>query len=136
MEQGSGTGPTAALSTDFGSLLKRHRQNAGLSQSSLAQQVQVDQSYINRLERGDREPPKRPLVAQLATAMTLSDADRQRLLLAAGHVPDWLLTLQPDDPTLLAVARFLASPGVSATAKKDLRTVINLVLAHWQHANG
>jgi transcriptional regulator with XRE-family HTH domain len=120
------------MANEFGDLLGRQRTAAGLTQGALAKLVAVDQSYINRLEHGEREPPKRELVARLATALGLDDAERQRLLLAAGHVPDWLLVLEPNDPTLLAVARFLAAPTVSPAAKADFRAVLALLLARWR----
>jgi transcriptional regulator with XRE-family HTH domain len=117
---------------EFGGQLQRLREQAGLSQNALARLVKVDPSYINRLERGDREPPKRELVSRLADELRLAEGDRQRLLRAGGHIPDWLLALEPDDPTLLAVTQFLAAPEVSAAAKRDFRQVIALLLAHWQ----
>ena len=120
------------MENEFGVLLRRYRERAGLSQNALARQVEIDQSYVNRLERGDREPPTRPIVARLAEALGLAEADRQRFLLAAGHMPDWLLDLAPDDPTLPRVAAFLASAEVSDEAKQDFRRVVALLLERWR----
>jgi transcriptional regulator with XRE-family HTH domain len=120
------------VESQFGELVRRHREVAGLSQNALARLVEVDQSYINRLERGEREPPKRALVARLAEALALTGVERQRLLLAAGHVPDWLLALEPDDETLLQVATFLAAPDVSAAARQEFRQAIALILRRWR----
>jgi transcriptional regulator with XRE-family HTH domain len=116
----------------FGAQLRAYRQAAGLTQAALGHRVGIHQSYINRLERGEREPPGRELVARLAEALRLDEPSRQRLLRAAGHVPDWLLTLPADDPTLLAVGRFLADPAVSAAAKQEFRQLIALVLRRWR----
>jgi transcriptional regulator with XRE-family HTH domain len=120
------------MDNEFGQRLGQYREAAGLSQNALARLVDVDPSYINRMERGEREPPRRELVVRLAEALSLNEADRQRLLLAAGHVPDWLLALEADDPTLLAVGNLLAAPGVSASSKQDFRQVIELLVARWR----
>jgi transcriptional regulator with XRE-family HTH domain len=119
------------MEQEFGEQLRQYRERAGLSQNQLARQVEVDPSYINRLERSEREPPKRPLVARLADTLALSQPERQRLLLAAGHVPDWLLPLGADDPTLMALAQRLADPNLDETAKVDLRRVVEMVVRRW-----
>jgi transcriptional regulator with XRE-family HTH domain len=116
---------------EFGEQLRRHRERAGLTQTALAKRAGADQSYINRLERGEREPPRRPLVVQLADQLALSQAERQHLLLLAGHLPDWLLYLPADDPTLSRLAEVLASPNLGSAAKTDLRQLIDLLLRHW-----
>ena len=40
----------------FGSILKRHRTLANVSQEELAFRAGVDRTYISRLERGVRQP--------------------------------------------------------------------------------
>jgi transcriptional regulator with XRE-family HTH domain len=116
----------------FGEQLREHRQAAGISQGALGDLVGVDQSYVNRLESGKRPPPDRDLVVDLARALALDELSRQRLLRSAGHVPDWLLTLPADDPTVLAVARFLAAPDISDAAKREFRQAIALMLGRWR----
>ena len=118
----------------FATLLKTHRDTAQRSQKDLAQATGIDQSYIARLERGNRTPPDRPLVVRLADALALSDADRQRLLRAAGHASDWSLTLPPDDPTMLEITSFLLDPNVSQTARDDFRKTISLLVKRWKRA--
>ncbi len=119
------------MDNEFGERLQQHRKAKGLSQNALAREVKVDPSYINRLERGEREPPHRELVARLAEALGLADGERQRLLLAAGHVPDWLLPLAADDATLMAVARLLADPRLSVAARADFRNVVETLVRNW-----
>lgn len=46
-----------------GAELKRRRLKAGLSQNKLAMQCGCSQAHISRLERGDREIPKRIMTA-------------------------------------------------------------------------
>lgn len=58
-----------------------------LSQNGLALRANVDPAYVNRLEQGERESPKRAVVVRLAEALDLSPIDKDRLLIAAGWWP-------------------------------------------------
>jgi transcriptional regulator with XRE-family HTH domain len=42
----------------FGVELRRAREESGLSQQSLASKVRYSNSYLSRIEKGDRPPPK------------------------------------------------------------------------------
>lgn len=70
----------------FAALLRDHRTAAGLSQSALARMAGFDHSYVSRLEDGTRAP-SRETVDVLCFALGLSRAARNRLTLAAGHLP-------------------------------------------------
>lgn len=57
----------------FGSILKRHRTLANVSQEELAFRAGVDRTYISRLERGVRQPTITTLIglgAALGTSAT------------------------------------------------------------------
>lgn len=77
--------------------LRKLRQEAGLSQRALCRQMDVDESYISRLERGERAPSAEVLrrwaeacgvevavldpaagLADLVAALRPADADRVR----------------------------------------------------------
>lgn len=45
-----------SLAISFGKVLQTKRQEAGLSQEQLAQQCNLDRTYISLLERGLRQP--------------------------------------------------------------------------------
>ena len=45
-----------SLAIEFGKILQTKRQEAGLSQEQLAQQCNLDRTYISLLERGLRQP--------------------------------------------------------------------------------
>jgi transcriptional regulator with XRE-family HTH domain len=47
----------------FGELLKELREERGLSQSQLALEAQLDQSFLSLIERGDRQPSLASLFA-------------------------------------------------------------------------
>lgn len=60
---------------DFASLLRRHRQAAGLSQEELAEKAGLSSDAIAALERGRRRAPRPLTVRMLAEALSLSEAD-------------------------------------------------------------
>jgi transcriptional regulator with XRE-family HTH domain len=69
----------------FGELLLIARKRVGLSQLALAKKVEVDDSYISRMERGVFTPPSREVAVRLADGLGLSDKkERFAFLLAAG----------------------------------------------------
>jgi predicted ATPase/DNA-binding CsgD family transcriptional regulator/DNA-binding XRE family transcriptional regulator len=69
-------------SGDFGGLLRRHREVAGLSQEELAERAALTAKAISALETGDRQHPYPQTVRALADALSLSDADRSALTAA------------------------------------------------------
>jgi transcriptional regulator with XRE-family HTH domain len=70
----------------FRKLLREARKRAGLSQPKLAEKVDVDKSYISKLETGVFPPPSREVVLKLAAALNIREKTRRWLefLLAAG----------------------------------------------------
>ena len=70
----------------FGTLLKRHRLEAGLSQEALAERAHMSARGVGDLERGVRRFPYRDTIAQLAAALDLSEGERTALEVAAQHV--------------------------------------------------
>ena len=70
-------------SSIFGTLLRRHRQAAGLSQEELAELARLSAVSVGALERGTRRAPYRETVALLANALALSDPAREEFEAAA-----------------------------------------------------
>ena len=70
----------------FRKLLREARKCAGLSQPKLAKKVDVDKSYISKLETGVFPPPSREVVLKLTAALNIREKTRRWLefLLAAG----------------------------------------------------
>ena len=62
----------------FGTLLKRHRRAAGLTQEALAARANYSTTYISMLERGERVP-QIATVELLAEALALAPAERAAL---------------------------------------------------------
>lgn len=115
----------------FGRLLKTFREQAGLTQRGLARASGVNSAIVSRLESDDRAPSGPAQVLALARALRLAPAETDRLLAAAGLWPQVFLAVGPDDPSLLAVARLLASERVDGRAKACLRRVIDDLAGYW-----
>src|SRR5690348_1024991 len=73
---------TARPST-FGSLLRRYRLAAGLTQEELAERARLSVRAVSDLERGARRAPYRDTVQQLADALELGENERAGLGAAA-----------------------------------------------------
>ncbi len=101
----------AANAVGFGPRLRHWRQQRGMSQLALALQAEVSARHLSWLETG-RAQPSRAMVLRLATQLQVPLAERNALLVAAGHAPAWpRRTL--DDPALAValqtVRRLLAA---------------------------
>ncbi|HEU5438598.1 MAG TPA: tetratricopeptide repeat protein [Ktedonobacterales bacterium] len=70
----------------FGTLLRRHRLAAGLTQAELAERTDVSVRSVSDLERGVTRWPHRDTVALLADVLQLSPAERATFE-AAAHRP-------------------------------------------------
>ena len=62
-----------------------HRRAAGLRREELALLAGVSADYITRLEQGRAASPSAQVLAALARALRLSDAERQHLFILAGQ---------------------------------------------------
>jgi tetratricopeptide (TPR) repeat protein/transcriptional regulator with XRE-family HTH domain len=78
-------GPREGLPS-FGTLLRRHRLAAGLTQAALAERARLSTIGISALERGFRQTPQRETLALLAGALALSDDQRRAFEAAAASV--------------------------------------------------
>lgn len=115
----------------FAGLLREIRARRGLSQSALARAAGIDPSYLNRIERAEREPPKRSVVEALARELDLSPDEADRLLVAAGHLPRALARLGPLDPTIRLVAGILADETIPLAERRELREIVGLIARRW-----
>ncbi len=72
-------------SSDFGTLLRRHRIAAGLSQEGLAERARMSTNGIGALERGYRRSPQRETLALLAGALALDERQREEFEATAAR---------------------------------------------------
>lgn len=118
--------------SEFGATLRRARLAVGLSQNEVGRRSGVNPGTINRLEAGEREPTGREQVSAFAAALALSPAEHDRLLAAAGILPEPLARLGAADPTLVLVAEILADDTIPAGEREDFRTQILLAARRWR----
>ncbi|MFE2077700.1 helix-turn-helix transcriptional regulator [Streptomyces misionensis] len=71
------------MAGEFGAVLRRLRENAGLTQDELERRAGVSVSTIRGLETGKRGNPRMTTVRQLADALALRREEREELLRAA-----------------------------------------------------
>ncbi|MFE0389056.1 helix-turn-helix transcriptional regulator [Streptomyces bungoensis] len=64
------------MASEFGTVLRRLREQAGLTQEELERRSEISVSTIRGLENGRRGNPRMTTVQKLADALTLSRADR------------------------------------------------------------
>jgi transcriptional regulator with XRE-family HTH domain len=120
------------VAESFGELLKRYREEAGLSQRELARRTEINPAIISRMESGDRGPSGSEQVLAIVRTLGLDSARADLLLASAGFWPEAIVALGPGDETLLAVARILSDPGVAERARRRFRRVIELLVEQWQ----
>jgi len=119
----------------FPGLLRRMREQAGLSQNGLADRSGRDPGTINRLESGKRAPVNRELVEDLARALDLPPDDRDALLAAAGHLPDVYRQVGLSDPDLRLLADLLGDERLGPLERRDLRLVLRLAARRWREVS-
>ncbi|MHB8647673.1 MAG: ATP-binding protein [Thermomicrobiales bacterium] len=75
--------PRALHPETLGDLLLRHRIAAALTQEELAERATLSIRAIGDIERGVKQRPHRETIRLLADALALSDAERDRFIVAA-----------------------------------------------------
>lgn len=135
---------------EFSKLLNKFRKDKRLSQRALANVAEVDQSYLNRLERGLRNPPKKRTILAIIKALDLGREDTLRLLQAAGlpnvqettnqekpprSLFSYSSSLELDDPnehTLEVIRRIINDPDIPLEKRKQLMQDLER-FARWLH---
>src|SRR5438132_11474038 len=73
-------------SVTFGTLLRRHRIAAGLTQEELAERAGISRRSVGDMERGVVHTPRKDTVALLAAALTLAPRERSTFVETARRV--------------------------------------------------
>ena len=79
----------------FGSLLKTLREKTGLSLKRLAPELDVDYTYLSKLEN-NKVNPSEELVDRMSNYFSYS---KEELLLAANKIPEDVLKILRENPT-------------------------------------
>jgi transcriptional regulator with XRE-family HTH domain len=114
--------------SEFGRRLAELRAERGWSQGRLAAAANVDQSFVSRLESGNRLP-ERDTVLRLLDALDAPALDREHLLAAAGFRSEAL-----DDPLLAELVALCVDPSVPRQAAEDIRTLVRVAVEHGRRA--
>jgi transcriptional regulator with XRE-family HTH domain len=77
--------PAPSTPTAFGTLLRRHRTQRGMSQERLAREAEISTRHLSCLETG-RAAPSRMMVLVLGSALDVTLRDRNAMLEAAGFI--------------------------------------------------
>jgi hypothetical protein len=84
-------------SKELAELLKEVRESKGVSLRGAAKELQVDASYLSRVERGNKSASSRVL----DRAATYYELPRERLALAAGALPADVLAILRAHPEIV-----------------------------------
>lgn len=108
--------------TDVGLPLRRRRRTPGLRRDEVAQLAFISTEYYTRLEQARAPHPSAEVVAGLASALRLSDAERQYLYTLAGVAPE-----RPTGPPMIVrhsivdlVRRLPLAPAIVLSATYDV----------------
>lgn len=71
----------------FGEVLRQHRLRVGKTQQELADAMEVDFTYVSKIEKGKAPPPARDRIDAAARFLKLSEEEEIDLLLLADKVP-------------------------------------------------
>lgn len=100
----------------FGKRFREFRRRAQLTQRQLARKLDLDYTYISKIEGGAVPPPPRERIEAAAAVFRLSQVERDELLLLAQEVPadmeQWIVT----EPNALLFYRSLAQHSTSDQA--------------------
>ena len=107
--------PKTPAPETFGQRLRRRRAELGMTQRQVAADVELDFTYLSKLENGRGEVPGEASVRRLAGVLSL---DEEELLALAGKVPNQIRERAQQD---VAFARFLRRlPAASDDQLRDI----------------
>ena len=106
--------------SDFGIELKKLRKERRITQRGLAEIVNVDFTYISKMENGQlKNFPSVETIVKIAEAL---DADADKLILLAKKVPENIRETIVDDDLAMALLRKM--PSMTPEDKKKIRELI------------
>ena len=94
----------------FGRRLRDLRKQKNISQRDLATQVEVDFTYLSKIEGGRLAPPSEDVIRRLAQAL---DVDENELINLAGKVPKDLKAVLEESPQAVELLRVLSERKLS-----------------------
>ena len=100
----------------FGACLRKLRIKAGFTQRELAAQVNVDFSYLSKIENCALPPPSEKVIRKLAEVL---NADKDELITLAGKIPSDIAEILKDRKALAHLRAERAKKEGKAANKKE-----------------
>ncbi len=88
----------------FGQRIKRRRRELGLTQRQVAEALEIDFTYLSKLENDRGEPPGERTIRRLSVEL---HEDEEELLALAGKVPEQLRDRAQQDVAFARLVRRL-----------------------------
>ena len=101
----------------FGTRLRELRTKAGLSLRELADKVNVNFTYLSKIENDALPPPSEKVIWQLAETL---NADKDELLILAGKIPSDIAEILKNRETLERLRADQAKKEAAAVSKKSM----------------
>jgi len=105
------------MNKTFGAILREKRRATGLSQRKLAESVQVDFSYISKIENNRLPPPSGETIVRLAEAIQVP---AEELLAAAKKIPHAVGGEMVGEPSAQRFLRLASTMKLSNTEWETL----------------
>lgn len=120
--------------SDFGRLLRKYRDNRGLTQEKLAEMAGVTISYISHLESDGPFNPSRRRVLALAEALELEPDEHRMFVYSAGYVTDTYSESNVGNasselpPEIRVLPSILKSDELSEPEKENMIKMIEMLI--------
>ena len=101
---------------EFGKRLRELRIRSGMTQRELAGRVNVDFTYLSKIENGALAPPSEKVIIQLAEVLNV---DRDELIALAGRIPSDIVRMLKDRETLEFLRSDHGQKKVKAASKRQ-----------------
>lgn len=103
----------------FGKKIRELRKSADLSQRELAEKVDIDFTYLSKIEIGIMPPPSEDVIKKLAKVL---NADEDELFALARKIPS-AIKQSFSDPQKIALLRAIKDQKIS---KEQLKEIIKI----------
>lgn len=117
----------------FGERLREMRTSRNVSQRALADMVNIDFTYISKIEAGNMQPPSAVVIRHIAQAL---QTDERELLYLSGKAPSHLGAALKDNPLLTALVYQLAERRLPDGMYQAILNVVQAMSTPTEDARG
>lgn len=118
-----------SIGPKFSQVIKYRREEMKLSLSELSELTGISTSYLNRLEKGERQAPSFPIMQMIAKAMGMDISEVLSLATPLEHEEG-----VPEIRELLLKSDFRVGDSFATTEVKEhiIKLIENIVSAEWE----